>query len=100
MLGQCIDVVLRELKWQEVRVGEVAVIMRFLLGTHWARLALLRVVQARLLLDPAAFLQDFDLTSRLIVDRLTDEVYRIEVLDLAASTKRLARPADGDIHVG
>src|SRR6185503_14275949 len=67
---------------------------------HRARLAAARVEQARLLLDRAALLDDLDLAPRLVLDRLTDEPDRVDVLDLAARAERLAGTAHRDVDVG
>ena len=79
---------------QQVRIGEVAVVVRLFLGAHRARLALVGVVEARFLHDLAAALEQLDLALDLVVDGLLDEAERIEVLDLGARAElRLRRPA-------
>src|SRR5215212_2233322 len=100
MYGEVVDVVLAELQGQQVGVGEVAVVVRLLLGAHRARLALARIEQPRLLVDPAAVFQNADLPARFVFDRLADEADRVDVLDLAARAERLAGAADGHVHVG
>ena len=78
---------------QQVRVGEVAVVVRLFLGAHRARLVLVRIVQARFLHDLAAALEQLDLALDLVVDRVLDEAERVEVLDLGARAElRPARP--------
>src|SRR5205814_5963820 len=72
----------------------------FFLGAHRPRLGSGWIEQPRLLLDPATVLDDGDLAARLVLDRLTDEVYRIEVLDLAARAEGVARPAYRHVDVG
>jgi hypothetical protein len=47
--------------------------VRLLLAAHRAGDALVRIEQARFLLDLAALLNDFDLSARLVLDRLADE---------------------------
>ena len=77
---------------QQVRVGEVAVVVRLFLGAHRARLAAVRVVEARLLHDLAAALDQLDLALDLVVDRALDEAERVEVLDLGARAELLPGP--------
>ncbi len=86
---------------QEVGVGEVAVVVRLFLGAHRAGLALVRIVEAGLLVDGAAVLEDGDLAPGLDLDRLRDEAHRVHVLDLAARAEfgRTLR-ADRDVDVG
>ncbi len=97
--AEIVDEGLRELERQQVRVGKVAVVVRLLLVAHGASLAFVRIEQARLLIDPAALLQDLDLPPRLVIDRLADEPDGVDVLDLAARTERGARLAHGHVHV-
>ena len=88
-----------ELERQQVGVGEIAVVVRLLLGAHRARLAALRIEQAGLLLDGAARLEQLDLAARLVLDRAADEAHRVQVLDLAARAERVARAAHRDVGV-
>ena len=74
--------------------------MRLLLVAHRAGLALAGVEQPRLLLDPAAVLENCDLPARFIFDRLADEADRIHVLDFAARAERLPRTPHRYVHVG
>ncbi len=74
--------------------------MRLFLRAHRARLALVGIVEPRLLVDGAALLEDFDLAPRLVLDRLADEGDRVHVLDLAAGAERRAGLAHGDVDVG
>src|SRR5436190_717525 len=53
----------------------------------------------RLLHDLSAALDHFDLTPRLVFDRLLHEADRIHILDLAARTQRIARLAHRDVDV-
>jgi hypothetical protein len=55
---------------QQIRVREVAIIVRVFLRAHRARLALVGIEQARLLIDLAAALENFDLAARFVLDRL------------------------------
>ncbi len=89
-----------EFERQQVRIGEVAVVMRLFLGAHRARLALAGIVEAGLLVDRAAILEDADLAARLDIDGLADEADRVDVLDLAARAEGLARAAHRDVDVG
>ena len=49
--------------------------------------------------DRAAVLDEIDLPSRLVIDRLADEADRVDVLDLAAGAECIAGPAHRDVHV-
>ena len=55
---------------RQVRIREVAVVLRVFLAAHRARLVAVGVVQARLLHDRAAVLDQLDLAAHLEVDRL------------------------------
>jgi hypothetical protein len=80
-------------------IGEVPVVVRLLLAAHGARLALVRIEQARFLHHRPAVLEQRDLPPRLELDRLLHEAERVQVLDLAARAElRLARPPHR--HVG
>src|SRR5205823_1355031 len=57
------------------------------------------VVEAGLLLDRAALLDQRDLAARLVFDRLHDEPDRVQILDLAARAKRRAWMAHRDVAV-
>ena len=85
---------------QEVGIGEIAVVVRVLLGPHGAGLALAGVEQAGLLMDHAAVLENLHLTAGLIDDGLLDVAHGVHVLDLAAGAQRVPRFADGHVHVG
>ena len=85
---------------QQVRIREIAVVVRLFLRAHRARLAAIRVVQARFLHDLAAALDQLDLALDLVVDRALDEAERIEVLDLGARAELLlALRPHGDVRV-
>jgi hypothetical protein len=73
--------------------------VRVFLGAHRARLAALRIEEARLLDDLAAILDELDLPAHLELDRLLEEAERVEVLDLAARSERRAGLAHGDVRV-
>src|ERR1051326_1824318 len=74
--------------------------MRLFLRPHGAGFARSGVEQTRLLLDPAARLDDVDLAPRLIFDGLLHEAHRIDVLDLATRAERFTRPSYRDVNVG
>ena len=59
-----------ELERQQVRIGEIAVIVRFFLGAHRAGRAFVGIEQPRFLDDLAAALEHLDLALRLMLDRL------------------------------
>ena len=69
------------------RVREVAVVVRLFLAAHRAGLVAVRVVEARLLHDLAAALDQLDLPLDLEVDRPLDEAEGVEVLDLGAGAE-------------
>lgn len=73
----------------QIGVGEVAVILRIFLAAHRARLALVRIVEARFLHHFAAVLDQFDLAAHFVVDRLFEEAERVQVLDLGARAELL-----------
>ena len=100
MPRQLLDEGVVELERQQVRIGEVAIVVRLFLGPHRAGLAQLRVEQPRLLVDRAAILQNVDLAARLVFDRLAGKAHRIDVLDLAARAELAARLAHRDVDVG
>ncbi len=106
-----VDPGLFQFERQQVGVGEVAIVHRLFLGAHRAGLAGRRVVEAGLLIDLAAVLEDLDLAPGLVVDGLGDEAERVDVLDLAARAQMaevagglvfgvLALAADRDVDVG
>ena len=89
-----------EFERQQVRIGEIAVVVRLFLGTQRPRLALAGIVEAGLLVDRAPILENADLAAGLDLDRLTDEADRVDVLDLAAGAEGRSRLAHGDVDVG
>ena len=74
----------------EVGLGEVAVVLRLLLGPHRRRLLVRRVEVERLLLDGAAGLVDADLARDLALDPLRGEAERVHVLQLGARPQLVA----------
>ena len=78
---------------RQVRVGEVAVVLRVFLAAHRPRLAAVGIVEARLLHDRAALLDQLRLSAHLEVDRLLQEAEAVEVLDLAIGVPRRRRRA-------
>ena len=90
----------RRLDRDEVGLGEVAVVLRLLLGAQRRRVLLAGHEVERLLLDLAAGLVDRDLAPDLALDPLRCEVERVDVLELGARAQ-LIRPLrpDGDVDV-
>ncbi|MNL25734.1 hypothetical protein D3C87_1472230 [compost metagenome] len=72
---------------QQVRIGEVTVVVGFLFAAHRTGFVLVRIVQAGLLDHFSAVFDQFDLTLDFAVDRLLDEAERVDVLDLAAGAE-------------
>ena len=89
-----------KLEREQVRIGEIAIIVRVLLGAQRARLALVGVEQAGFLDHVAAILDQVDLAARLMLDHRHDEADRIDVLGLGAGAELTARLADADVDVG
>ena len=81
-----------QLERQQVRVGEVAIIVRIFLRAEGPRDVLVGVVEPRFLGDLAALLDQLDLAARLMLDHRHDEADRVDVLGLGPGAK-LARPA-------
>ena len=94
-----LDEAFRQDQWQEVRIGEVAVVVRLFLRAHGAGLALAGIVEPGLLIDLAAVFENADLPAGLDLDRLTDEADRVDVLDLAARAEGCAWLTHGDVDV-
>ena len=84
---------------RQVRVREIAVVLRVFLAAHRARLVAVRIPEARLLHDGTAVLDQRDLAAHLEVDRLLHEAEAVQVLDLAAGAERLARAAHRHVRV-
>ena len=106
-----VDPGLFQLQRQQVGVGEVAIVHRLFLGPHRARFARRRIIQTGFLNDRAAVLEDLDLATRLVIDRLRNEAEAVDVLDLAARAQEaevagflelgvVAGAADRDVDVG
>ncbi len=89
-----------EFERQQIRVREVAIIVRIFLGPQRARRAAIGIEQPRLLHDRAALLEHLDLAPRLIFDDLHDEAHGIDVLRLRPRSELIARLAHADIDVG
>ena len=83
-----------DLDRQQVRIREIAVVVRLFLAAHRPRFVLVGIVQTRFLHDLAAVLDHLDLPLDFEVDRLLDEAERIQVLELRARAELLlaARP--------
>ncbi len=85
---------------KQVRVREVAVIVRFFLGAETSGFGLVRVPQAGFLDDRTAGLEQIDLAVRLMLDRGHDESDRIDVLGLGPGAELAAGTTDADVDVG
>jgi hypothetical protein len=75
----------------EVRLGEVAVVVRLFLRAHGDGFAEVGVEQARLLDDAATRFEDLHLALHFKLDRLFEEAERVEILHLGAGAE-LFRP--------
>ena len=85
---------------EQVRLGEVAVVVRLFLGAHGVGAALAGVVEPRLLLDGAAGVEDFGLALDLVFEGLFDKAEGVDVLDLDLGAERLlAAGTDGDVGI-
>ena len=100
MPAQILDVGLGEFQRQEVGIGEIAVVVRLLLGAHRARLSRARDRTAASPAGSCRRPRRCRSGARLGLDRLADEADRVHVLDLAARRKRRARPPHRDVDVG
>ena len=90
----------RRLDGDEIRLGEVAVVVGFLLGAASRERPGAGVEVVRLLLDLATGLPHADLSLDLRLDPARDEVERVHVLDLRTRAELVrARRADGDVGV-
>ncbi len=89
-----------ELERQQVRIGEVAIIVRIFLRPQRAGDVLVGIVEAGFLDDLAALLQHLDLALRLMLDHRHDEADRVDVLGLGAGAELAADFAHADIDVG
>jgi hypothetical protein len=74
---------------RQVRVREVAVILRVFLAAHFARFLAVRIVQAGRLDDLAAVFDQLDLAAHFDVHGFFDEAEGVQVLDLAAGAEFL-----------
>src|SRR5690606_9783830 len=72
---------------QQVRGGEVAVVVGLFLAAHGAGFVLVRIVQAGFLNHRAAILDQLDLTLHLGIDSPFDEAEGVDVLQLAAGAE-------------
>src|SRR5471032_371752 len=90
LASQALDSFLRRVHRHEVRLREVAVVLRLLLGAHRRRLLVARHEVERLLLHLTAGLVDLDLPRDLALDSLRREVERVHVLQLGAGTQLVA----------
>ena len=72
---------------QQVRAGEVAVVVGFFLAAHGTRLVLVRIVQAGFLHHLAAVFDQLDLALHFVIDGFFDEAERVDVLDLGTGAE-------------
>ncbi len=89
-----------QLQRQQVRVREIAVIVRVFLRPERAGDALVRIEQPGLLRHRAAALDQLDLPLRLMLDHRHDEAHRIDILGLGPSPELAAGLAHADVDVG
>jgi len=95
-----LDPLLGDHDGDEVRVGEVAVVVGLLLAAHGVGLTLGVVPETRLLHHLAAALQDVLLALDLVLQGPLDVAEGVHVLELRAGAEgRLALRADGDVGV-
>ena len=89
-----------DLDRQQIGIREVAVVVRFLLGAHGARLVSVGIVEARLLPDCAAAFQHLNVARGLDLDRFLDEAERVQVFELRARAElRFAERPHRDVGV-
>jgi len=94
------DPLRRDENGNEVRIGEVAVVVGLLLAAHGVGLPLGVVPEARLLDDLAAAVQDVALAPDLVLDGPLDVSEGVHVLELRAGPEGLlALRPDGDVGV-
>ena len=65
---------------QQIRAGEVAVIVSLLLGAHRAGFIFIRIVETSGLNHPSAVFDQVDLALYLAFDRLLDKTERVDIL--------------------
>ena len=86
-------------KRKQIGLRKISIIVRLLFRPHAIGPAFGGVVQARLLLDPAAGLQHLLVALDLILQRLPDEAEGVDVLDFGLGAEFLL-PARADADVG
>jgi hypothetical protein len=84
---------------EEIGVGKVAIVVRFFLRAHDARLAGDGVIKARLLFDASAAFEHSGLPLDLMIDGAADEPEGVQVFDLGARSQWLARASYGNVGV-
>ena len=95
-----VDPLRRDVQGHQVRLREVAVIVRLLLAAHGQGDAARGVEQPRFLHHAAAAVQHAVLALRLVGDGLLDVAERVQVLDLGARAKAVrAQRTQGDVGV-
>src|SRR5439155_4967517 len=78
---------------------KVAIVVRFLLAAHRARLATVGIEEPGFQHHAPAALDELDLAMRLELDRLLEEAKRVEVLDLATRAQRISRASHRDVGI-
>ena len=96
---QAVNKLLRKFQRQQVRVREIAIIMRFFFRAHRAGFAFGRVIQPGFLINGAAVFQNTDLAARFHINGLADKADRIDVFDFAARAKWRANLMNGHVNV-
>ncbi len=84
---QTLQIVLRQLHWRQIGVGEVTVVLGVLLGAHGIGGVLVLVPAAGLLNDPLSLLQQLNLPSTLVLDGPCNGFEGVEVLHLGAGAQ-------------
>ena len=87
----CLQPLITDDDRHKIRIREVTVIMRILLGTHRIGIFLVVIPAARLLNDLLALLDQLDLTGTLPFDRTGDCLEGVQVLHLGSRTELLLR---------
>src|SRR6516165_2430910 len=97
--AQPLDPIRVEHQRQQIGIGKIPVVVRFLLRAHQPGDAARGIEKAGLLLDLSALLDELDLAPSLMLDRLHHIADRVDVLDLATRTQGLAWTSHRDVAV-
>ena len=84
---------------QQIGVRKIAIVHRIFLRTHRPRFIAIRIIEPGFLHDPAAILDQFNLTAHFIADRLVHEVEGVEVLDFATRAEWLTAATHRDVGI-